>query len=83
LVHKTGSFKKHTAIDIDALPTCIYPGAMDLSWMAAEHSTDGSITMYQLASTEGGEKTQSELFAVSGVQENAAPLKFIQWLLPG
>ena len=82
-MHKSGRAKKHAAINVDALPTGIYPGPIYLSGWAAEHGTDGSMTMYQLASTEDAQKAARELFASERMHEHSTPGKIFQHFFPG
>src|SRR5258707_3254279 len=77
-MHEPGPAEIHTAIDVDALPTCIYPGPIYLSGWAAEHETDGGMTVYQSLPTEDAQKAAAELFSICRVHERAPPGRPIQ-----
>ena len=74
-MHEPWPAERHTAINVDALPTCIYPGAIYLSRRAAEHGTDGGMPVYQLSSSEDTQKATGELFAIIRVHERSTPGK--------
>jgi len=82
-MHKPGPAKKHTTINVDALPTCIYPGTVYLSGRAAEHGTDGGMTVYQLSPSEDAQKAAGELFAIGRIHERSTPGKILQHFFPG
>src|SRR5579859_4517461 len=82
-MHKPGPTEIHTPIDIDALLACIYPGTIYLAGRATAHSTDGSMTVYQLSPAEDAQKAAGELFAKGGVYERPTPGKVFQRLFPG
>ncbi len=83
LIHKPGPAETHAAINVDALPIRICPGAIYLSGRAAEHGTDGGMTMYQLSPAEGAQKVTGELFANGRVHECSTPGKLFQHFFPG
>ena len=83
LIHKPGPAEKHAAINVDALPACIYPWAIYPSGRAAEHRTDGGMTVYQLSPAEDAQKTTGELFAGGRVHERSTPGKIFQNFFPG
>ncbi len=83
LIHKPGPAETHAAINVDALPTCIYPGAIYLCGRAAEQGTDGGMTVYQLSPAEDAQKAAGELFANGSVHECSMPGKLFQHFFPG
>ena len=82
-MYEPGPAEIHTAIDVDALPTRIYPGAIYLSGWAAEHETDGGMTMYQSSPAEDAQKAAGELFSIGRVHERSTPGKLFQHFFPG
>ena len=82
-MHNPGPAEIHAAIDVDALPTCVYPGAIYFAWRAAAHCTDGRMTVYQLSPAEDAQKAAGELFAKGCVHERPTPGKIFQHFLPG
>ena len=82
-MHKPGPAEKHAAINVDAPPTCIYPGAIYLCGRAAEHGTDGGMTVYQLSPAENAQKAAGELFASGRVHERSTPGKIFRHFFPG
>src|SRR5260221_7203626 len=61
-MHEPGPAEIHAAINVDTVPTCIYPGAIYLSGWAAEHETDGGMTMYQSSPAEDAQKAAGGQF---------------------
>ena len=82
-MHKPGAAEEHAAINVDAPPCCIYPGTIYLSRRAAEHGTDGRMTVYQLSPAEDAQKAAGELFAIGRVRERSTPGKIFQHFFPG
>ncbi len=77
MIHKPRPAEKHAAINVDALPICIYPGAIYLSGRAAEHGTDRGMAMYQLSPAEDAQKAAGELFANGRIHECSTPGKLL------
>ena len=74
-MHKPGAAEVHAAINVDAVPPCIDPGAIYLSRRAAQHGTDGGMTVYELSPPKDAQEATSELFATGCVHEHSTPGK--------
>ena len=81
-MHKPGPTEKHAAINVDALPTCIYPRTVDPAGWAAEYGTDRSMTMYQLSPTEDAQKATGKIFPRDRGQERSTAGEIIQHFFP-